>query len=505
MSLNQIPDFMLSDETGNVKDKITVLSGAGGVVEKMNKSEFDAYNADKVSLINFPIVVPEVDDTARIQRALNTGKSVFVSSSSPCTISQSLIMFPNQILYGESYVNKAVATKESLITLASGSNCDMIKIAPQCGVEFITLDGNKTNQTLGSGISFNESYTNVEGNCNFKGLTMRNMKGDGIYIHPQFLNNTFTRCMASSCGGKGFSIYSSDNHFYSCDAFNNAYGFYVNNVQNNFYSCLSYWNTIGSYLAASVQMCNFNQCSFDYNYQQGMVMDGCKYNNFYGTRFGGNARTSESFDIQVISTISDNTFYDTMFFADVTTVPYNVYVNTGVTPMNLVFMNNKIKNPAQYSFTNEPLKMIVKDFTTKASISARIYHNTSQSIVDSTWTPLAFNSERFDTDTMHDNVTNNLRLTCKTEGRYIITGNVAFASNSVGTRMARILLNGITPIIMKTINPVTGSSTRTDITTIYDLAVNDYIQLDVFQSSGGALSIEASANYSPELSIARIV
>jgi len=46
MSLNQIPDFMLSDEAGNVKDKIAVLSGAGGAFEKTNKSEFDAYKAD---------------------------------------------------------------------------------------------------------------------------------------------------------------------------------------------------------------------------------------------------------------------------------------------------------------------------------------------------------------------------------------------------------------------------------------------------------------------------
>jgi len=46
MSLNQIPDFMLSDDAGNVKDKIAVLSGAGGVVEKTNKSEFDKYKAD---------------------------------------------------------------------------------------------------------------------------------------------------------------------------------------------------------------------------------------------------------------------------------------------------------------------------------------------------------------------------------------------------------------------------------------------------------------------------
>jgi len=49
MSLNQIPDFMLSDVAGNVKDKIAILSGVGGVVEKTNKSEFDEYKADNAT------------------------------------------------------------------------------------------------------------------------------------------------------------------------------------------------------------------------------------------------------------------------------------------------------------------------------------------------------------------------------------------------------------------------------------------------------------------------
>jgi len=52
MSLNQIPDFMLSDEAGSVKDKIAVLSGVGGVVEKVNKSEFDLYKAETANYIN---------------------------------------------------------------------------------------------------------------------------------------------------------------------------------------------------------------------------------------------------------------------------------------------------------------------------------------------------------------------------------------------------------------------------------------------------------------------
>ena len=36
------------------------------------------------------------------------------------------------------------------------------------------------------------------------------------------------------------------------------------------------------------------------------------------------------------------------------------------------------------------------------------------------------------------------------------------------------------------------------ISTEYSLAVNDYVELVVYQSSGGALDVNAAANYSPE-------
>ena len=61
MSLNQIPDFMLSDDAGNVKDKIAVLSGVGGAFEKTNKSEFDEYKSETPS---YPILFFEISYVA---------------------------------------------------------------------------------------------------------------------------------------------------------------------------------------------------------------------------------------------------------------------------------------------------------------------------------------------------------------------------------------------------------------------------------------------------------
>src|SRR5262245_40483526 len=64
--------------------------------------------------------------------------------------------------------------------------------------------------------------------------------------------------------------------------------------------------------------------------------------------------------------------------------------------------------------------------------AARAYHSANQSINSGTNTTLNFDSERFDSDTIHDNVTNNSRLTCKTAGKYLICCNVRWASNATG-------------------------------------------------------------------------
>lgn len=137
---------------------------------------------------------------------------------------------------------------------------------------------------------------------------------------------------------------------------------------------------------------------------------------------------------------------------------------------------------------------------------ARAYHSVNQSIADNTDTALALNSERYDTDAIHDNVTNNSRLTCKTAGKYIIVGNVAFDLNNTGIRLLRIRLNGVTNIGSQLTrgSAGTGSDDNMNVSTIYDLAVNDYVQLFFFQNSGVALNVNANASVSPEFMMQRI-
>lgn len=136
----------------------------------------------------------------------------------------------------------------------------------------------------------------------------------------------------------------------------------------------------------------------------------------------------------------------------------------------------------------------------------RVFHNATQSITNNTPTILAFNSERFDTagnaaDTMHDTVTNNGRLTCRYAGKYQITANVAWASNPTSGVIELVLNVGVTVIAAQW---VTGNYNYMQCTTLYDLAVNDYVQVRVTQGSGGALNVSSSANYSPEFMMVRV-
>lgn len=139
--------------------------------------------------------------------------------------------------------------------------------------------------------------------------------------------------------------------------------------------------------------------------------------------------------------------------------------------------------------------------------AARVYHSAAQSIATATWTTLAFDSERFDNNLIHDPVTNNSRLTCKTAGLYLITAHLTFAYNNALSRSGAIRLNGTTFIAIDS-RMSAGLSSATDthisLTTLYKLAVNDYVEVQVKQDTGANLNVNAGGNYSPEFGMALI-
>ena len=136
--------------------------------------------------------------------------------------------------------------------------------------------------------------------------------------------------------------------------------------------------------------------------------------------------------------------------------------------------------------------------------AARVYNSAAISISHNLDTVLTFNSECFDTDAIHDTITNPSRLVCKTAGLYLIVGHVRFASNPTGFRYIYIRVNGTTSLGVQETPAVSGVPTILSVATLYQLAVNDYVELVVFQNSGAALNVEVSVAQSPEFALVRV-
>lgn len=139
-------------------------------------------------------------------------------------------------------------------------------------------------------------------------------------------------------------------------------------------------------------------------------------------------------------------------------------------------------------------------------VGARVYNSANISTTSGADTALTFDSERYDTDTIHSTSSNTGRLTATTAGKYHISGTVAFAANGTGARGLGIKLNGSTFIALVRLPAVAGGSDITALTidTEYDLSATNYVELIAYQTSGGSLNVSAGGNYSPEFMMTKI-
>ena len=115
----------------------------------------------------------------------------------------------------------------------------------------------------------------------------------------------------------------------------------------------------------------------------------------------------------------------------------------------------------------------------------------NQSIANATAVYINFTSETFDTNTFHDNSTNNTRITIPSgkTGYYQIYGVAVFADASNGRQMW-FLKNGATPQLAKMIFPApSGYDIGPYLSTVEYLTAGDYIEMGVYQVSGGAINV----------------
>jgi hypothetical protein len=131
----------------------------------------------------------------------------------------------------------------------------------------------------------------------------------------------------------------------------------------------------------------------------------------------------------------------------------------------------------------------------------RVYNSTAITIADSTTTTLTFDTESWDTDAMHSAAVNPERLTCKTAGKYLVGGNVFWDTNAAGYRGIQLFCSApVGSVHALVYAPSAGAviGNGLNASTVLDLAVNDYVELRVRQTSGGNLDVRNLVYYSPQ-------
>lgn len=125
-------------------------------------------------------------------------------------------------------------------------------------------------------------------------------------------------------------------------------------------------------------------------------------------------------------------------------------------------------------------------------ISCKVTKSADQSIPNSTSTIITWDQEDYDTDGMHDNVTNNSRITIKTPGKYSVMAQFEWASNSTGKRIIDIMKNSV---VLGKANYLASGNSQHTISFVDALVVGDILEVRVFQDSGGSLDFLNNITY----------
>jgi hypothetical protein len=122
----------------------------------------------------------------------------------------------------------------------------------------------------------------------------------------------------------------------------------------------------------------------------------------------------------------------------------------------------------------------------KGAITCSVYNTTVFTPATATFTTLTWDGEFWDSDSMHSTSTNTSRITVPKTGYYRIELQGIWQNNTTGGRGARFLNNG-SAIFTQFLDAVDG-----DFNYYYPytakLNANDYLEVQVYQDSGGVLT-----------------
>lgn len=129
--------------------------------------------------------------------------------------------------------------------------------------------------------------------------------------------------------------------------------------------------------------------------------------------------------------------------------------------------------------------------------SSRVQRSSALSLTTATLTKVTWQTEVFDYGGMVDITAAPTKLTVRLAGKYVVVGNANFDANATGQRLVEIIRNGTRVSVSNHLADTTaGNGTGIGTSGIIDCAVGDYLELQVSQSSGGNLNLQADAGSS---------
>jgi tetratricopeptide (TPR) repeat protein len=140
----------------------------------------------------------------------------------------------------------------------------------------------------------------------------------------------------------------------------------------------------------------------------------------------------------------------------------------------------------------------------ETAIGCSLYRTADQSISNATATMISWDAELYDTNSFHDNTTNPTRMTIPAGlgGKYLISVSIPYTANAVGERVGYVHKNGTLFYLTSRGNLSATIGTFVNYSYIINLAATDYIEIQTYQSSGGALSVLGAVTYYANVQLA---
>jgi hypothetical protein len=121
-------------------------------------------------------------------------------------------------------------------------------------------------------------------------------------------------------------------------------------------------------------------------------------------------------------------------------------------------------------------------------VGAVVYPSGTQTVTTATFTTINFNSELYDTNSFHDNTTNNSRLTIPAglTGYYRISAYIRVNPNALGRRLLTITRNG-GGVFSAESTASAASYLSCFVEGILTVAAGEYLEITLYQDAGSSI------------------